>query len=701
MGDKLKVALVGNPNSGKTSLFNILTGLNQKISNFPGTTVEAKKGSFKLADGTAVVLTDLPGIYSLYPKSLDEIVASEFLIAPHNPQSPDVIISVVDANNLKRNLLLFTQVADLKKPVIMALNMLDLTKDKDYIIDAVKLGAQFGVKVIPINARKGKGIDEIKKAIEERQYKVMPTFYDINPRILSGLTGIKVLTSTKSDYQALQVAHHYKAFKFTDKHRTEIEGILKEAEFNRELQKADEAVKRYEKIDRLLEGAVKRVVKQNPADITEKIDKVLTHRVFGPIIFLAVLTLIFQAIFAWAEYPMELIEKGFSNLSQWLISVMPDTVFTDLLANGVIAGLSGVAIFLPQIALLFGFITIMEDTGYMARVSFITDKLMSKVGLNGKSMVPLISGAACAVPAIMSTRFIENWKDRLITILVTPLMSCSARLPVYVLLISFIVPDEKVLGFFNMQGLILLLMYLLGFVMAMVVAFAFKLILKQTERTFFIMELPVYHAPRLKNIWMTIYQKSGVFLWEAGKVIMIVSLVLWGLASYGPADRMTELTKKYTSEEYLATHTEKEAQSTLQAEKLEASYAGILGKTIEPVIRPLGFDWKIGIALVTSFAAREVFVGTMATIFSVGDGDDASTLKEKMQAQKDPQTGEPKYTAAVALSLMFFYAFAMQCMSTLAVVYRETKGWKWPTVQFLYMTGLAYIASLTVYQLMK
>jgi ferrous iron transport protein B len=398
---------------------------------------------------------------------------------------------------------------------------------------------------------------------------------------------------------------------------------------------------------------------------------------------------------------MSLIETLFIWLSSQAHTYLPPGVLTDLFVDGILAGLSGVLIFIPQIAILFAFISILEDTGYMSRVTFMMDRVMRKVGLNGKSVVPMIGSLACAVPSIMSTRNIENWKDRIITIMVAPLVSCSARLPVYTLLISLVVPDRKVWGIVNLQGLALMGMYLIGFISAILVAWVMKYLIRSRERGYFIMELPVYRLPRWSNVGLTMYEKVKTFVFEAGKVIIAVSIVLWVLASYGPAEKMRETEKKYQSQEYLQKYSAKEIERFKQTDKLENSYAGVLGKAIEPAIKPLGFDWKIGIALITSFAAREVFVGTMATMYSVDNDTQMESVRDKMSNARNPDTGKPVFTFAVAFSLMMFYAFAMQCMSTVAIVYRETKSWKWPAIQIVYMTGMAYLASLLVYQILK
>ena len=609
--------LAGNPNCGKSSLFNHLTGLNQKITNVPGTTIENKKGSLKVA-GQKVTLVDTPGTYSIDPKSPDERQAVNVL---KDTIKPDGILYVADASNLKRNLFYFSQLCDLNIPIILALNMTDVARNKGLEIDMDRLQSELGIPVVPINARKGTGVDKLNQVLLENGF----------------------------------IPH----YSFVD-------------------QEGDEPEKRYERIDALLERTVKQASKNEL--VSNRIDRIATHPIWGFLIFASVLFAIFQSVFMLAEYPMQWIESGFEHLSNFLFERMPDHWFRNLVVNGLVAGLAGVVVFVPQIAILFFFMGLLEDTGYMARVSFITDRMLKGLGLSGKSVIPLLSGAACAIPAIMSTRSIENPKDRLITILVTPLMSCSARLPVYTLLISMAIPSKMIWGFINQQALVLLGFYFLGTFAALFAALIFKFFVKHRTPSFFIMELPLYHSPRWKNIWMGCWQKSRSFITEAGKIILMVSVVLWFLASYGPGP---------------------EGSKVQETPQLESSYAGHLGKVIEPVIEPMGFNWKIGIALITSFAAREVFVGTMSTIYSVNDEENFTQIRTKMQQDKDPVSGQPVYSLAVVLSLMIFYAFAMQCMSTLAVVKKETKTWKWPVLQFFYMTGLAYVASFAVFQLLS
>jgi ferrous iron transport protein B len=705
LNSKLKVALIGNPNTGKSTVFNALTGLNQKIGNFPGVTVDKKTGLASLSTEQTAIIIDLPGTYSLYPRSKDETIAIEILSSPHNINYPDIVVVVADASNLKRNLLLFTQIIDLKIPVVLALNMIDTAKDAGIEIDVKGLEAKLGIPVVPMNAREMKGITELKESIfkQSQERKISEPTIDVKKIAPGIIDEIKEKLSIDNDYVAFELAHHYKELKFLSKDQKHfIEELGKKYDFNPQKIQATETIARYNFINDLLYDCVHKKQLPQAETYSNRIDKILTHRVFGFLIFFFILFLVFQSIFSWSEYPMELIERGFSALSAYLHDHLPAGILTDLLTNGILPGLSGVFVFVPQIAILFLFIAILEDTGYMARVTFMMDRAMKKVGLNGKSVVPLISGIACAVPAIMSARTIENWKDRIITIMVTPLMSCSARLPVYTLLISLIVPDTYLWGFLNLQGLALMGMYLLGFFAAILASAVMKFIIKTKQRSYFIMELPVYRMPRWSNIGIEIYNKSKTFVLEAGKVILAVSIILWVLASYGPSDKISEVEKKYSSTEFKQSLSAEELNMKISSEKLEASYAGMLGKVIEPVIKPLGFDWKIGIALITSFAAREVFVGTMATIYSVqGDDKHLDTVREKMRDAKNPDTGEPVFTVPVAFSLMIFFAFAMQCMSTFAVVYRETNSFKWPLIQLLYMTGMAYLASLLAYQLLK
>ncbi|MFM6976672.1 MAG: ferrous iron transport protein B [Sphingobacteriaceae bacterium] len=705
MKKQLKVALVGNPNTGKSTLFNLLTGLNQKIGNFPGVTVDKKTGQCKLNAQQEALIIDLPGAYSLYPKSKDEGVVLDILANPAHELYPDLVIFIADATNLKRNLLLYTQVADLKVPVIIALNMMDQAKRLGIKIKIDELSAKLGVRIVPIAARQAEGIAELKQAITEAStIPLQVDTVDFNEFVPKGLLDqIQQEFKVKHSYQALQHAHHHKHLAFIQAEQTaRLVEWVQEHQFESQKLQAQETIARYNFINEALFDTLSTPDNPSQETYSNRIDHILTHRVWGFVIFMTILFIVFQSIFSWSEYPMSLIENLFIWLGNAAHSYLPAGVLTNLLVDGVLAGLSGVLIFIPQIAILFAFIAILEDTGYMARVTFMMDRLMRKVGLNGKSVVPMIGGLACAVPSIMSARNIENWKDRIITIMVTPLVSCSARLPIYTLLIALVVPDHRVWGLFNLQGLALMAMYLLSMLTAVLVAWVMKNLIKARERGYFIMELPVYRMPRWNNVALTMYEKVKAFVMEAGKVIIAISVILWVLASYGPPAKFKAIEKQYQSAAYTGRYQPEQLKRMEASSKLEHSFAGILGKSIEPAIKPLGFDWKIGIALITSFAAREVFVGTMATLYSVdGDASRIESVKEKMAQARNPETGNLVFTLPVAFSLMIFYAYAMQCMSTMAVVYRETKSWKWPITQFIYMTSLAYVASLLVYQFLK
>ena len=706
MSRPLHIALVGNPNSGKTSLFNSLTGLNQKVSNFPGVTVDKKTGITKISDTLTARVIDLPGTYSLYPKRHDEWVTYKVLLNQDTDVTADIILLIADASNLKRNLLFCSQIIDLKIPVVIALTMMDLAKKKNIQIDIDGLERELGVPVIPVNPRKNKGISQLKKALEltaDNLYKT-PARDFIDSKILAqqAINNTKDVVPGISDYRAIHYLINHENFSLDQSTQEQIEKIEEDNKFNATKTQAEEIMLRYGRIKNVMQRTVVEADPLQKALFTEKLDNILLHRFWGYAILLTVLFIIFQSIFWMAQFPMDAIEWSFSKAGGWLGQILPSSWFSDLLINGVLAGLSGIMVFVPQIMILFGLITLLEDTGYMARISFLTDKLMRKAGLNGKSVMPMISGLACAVPAIMSARNIENKKERLLTIMCTPLMSCSARLPVYTVLIALIIPKQSYLGFFNLQGLVMMALYLLGTVMAFLSAYVMKWFIKSTEKSYFILELPVYRGARWKNIFYTMIQKAKVFVFDAGKVIMVISLLLWVLSSYGPKQKMKEVSLHYETMQQENPAQAVELNKLRKTALLENSYAGILGKAIEPVITPLGYDWKIGIALITSFAAREVFVGTMATLYSVGDDkrDNNVTLRKKMEAAVRPD-GSKVYNLATGLSLLVFYVLAMQCMSTLAVVKRETRSWKWPVIQLIYMTGLAYVMSLLVYNLFK
>ena len=696
----LKIALVGNPNSGKTTLFNLLTGLNQRTGNFPGVTVDKKSGTMKLPNGKQAELIDLPGTYSIYPKTLDEQIVQEVLLDKDHDQHPDTIIVVADASNLKRNLLLFTQIRDLNIPMVLVLNMMDVADRRQLKIDLRGLSIDLGVKIIPTNSHSGAGVEALKNILTQPLIHSKKPFYQVKGLAEKTIEDIKAEFNLDEDYRAYQYAQQNVRLKFLEEtERQKIEEIKKENGFYDVPTQSQETLGRYALISDIVDRNIKNSSESGKPTLSQRIDRVTTHKVFGYLIFISLLMLIFQAIFAWAEGPMDLIEGSLASFSNWVKGALPAGVINDLITDGIIAGLAGVLVFIPQIAILFGFISLLEESGYMSRAVFLMDRVMRNFGLNGKSVVPLVSGMACAIPAIMATRNIDSWKDRLITIFVTPFMSCSARLPVYTLLIALVVPDDNVFGIFNLKGLVLAALYLLGFFAAILSAWAMKFILKTKTRGYFIMELPGYKIPQWKNVGLTIFEKSKTFVVEAGKVIIAISILLWVLASYGFSDKFNNA-DTYVKKQLPLNTTDAEYEIAINAYKLEHSIIGSFGKFIEPAIEPLGYDWKIGIALITSFAAREVFVGTMSTIYSIGaDEEDELTIREKLSKEINPKTGLPMYTMAVGFSLMVFYAFAMQCMSTVAVVYRETKGWKWPIIQVVYMTAVAYLSALVTYQI--
>jgi ferrous iron transport protein B len=693
----IQIALAGNPNSGKSSLFNAFTGLSQKVGNFPGVTVEKKIGSLQLEEATATLI-DIPGSYSLYPRREDEWVAYKVLMGLDEEVSPSLMVVAIDASNLKRNLLFLTQLMDLKIPVIAAITMMDIAEKKGIEVDVIKLQQQMGIPMVVVNPRKNKGLQTLKKIISQTiklQHNIGKDYFiDVNALLPTGVQTLPLENSYRnlhflSNYKSLQESNLVNEFKKIDE----------ATNFSPSKAQAQEVIQRYQKIGIIMQKCVKEPSPQEKKIFTDKLDNILLHRVGGYFILLLVLFILFQSVFWLAQFPMDGIEWTFKALTTKLHNKMQDNLFTSFLLNGIIAGLSGILVFVPQIMILFGLITMLEDTGYMARISFLSDKLMRKVGLNGKSVMPMISGFACAVPAIMSARNIENSKERFLTIFITPLMSCSARLPVFTILISLVIPNNYYFGFLSLQGLVMMALYLLGIAIALFTSFILNLFIKAKEKSFFILELPVYRAPRWKNVLVTMVQKAKIFVVDAGKVIMIISLLLWFLSAYGPSNNMQKVDEKFITLIAQQPAQKAELEKQWSADKLQQSYIGRIGAFIQPAITPLGYDWKIGIAIITSFAAREVFVGTMATLYSVEDDND-SGLREKLYAAKH-SNGKPVYTLASALSLMIFYVLALQCMSTLAIVKRETNSWKIPALQFIYMTGLAYLLSLLVYQLFK
>lgn len=647
----MKIALLGNPNTGKSTVFNLLTGLRQHVGNFPGVTVDKKMGEV-IVDGEKHEIIDFPGTYSIYPRSKDEEVVYSVLSNPQHKDYPELAIVVVDASNLERNLFLFTQVYDRQIPSILVLNMSDVASRKKIQINVDQLQAAFPTAtIVEMNARIGSGKNRLKDAIQQDKKSAETAFYSFAS--LCGMDAIE--------------------------------------------QQEEEAKQRFQKIRELLSIVVEH--KEVVPSRSSKLDRVLLHPIFGYLIFAAILLLIFQFIFSFASIPMDFIDGQFGLFSSWIDETLPSGLFTDLLAQGIIPGIGGVAVFIPQIALLFFFISILEESGYLARVVFIMDRLMRPLGLNGRSVVPLMSSVACAIPGIMATRTIPNWKERITTILVAPLMSCSARIPVYTLLIALVIPQERVLGIFQLQGLVLFGLYFLGLISALLVAWVLQSFIRSKEKSFLLLELPSYKNPRWSNVGITVWEKVRVFTLDAGKIILAISIVLWALASYGPGDQMQHAEKNAILEAKKLDLNADEQGQFIASAKLEQSYIGHFGKAIEPIIRPLGYDWKIGISLITSFAAREVFVGSLATIYAVHDeSEENKRLIDRMRDEKRVD-GTPVYSMASGISLMIFYVYAMQCMATLAVVKRETKSWLWPFVQIGFMGVLAYLGALVTYQL--
>lgn len=701
MSNRINVALIGNPNTGKTSLFNQLTGLNQKVGNYPGVTVDKKQGVCKLPNGKSATITDLPGTYSINPTSLDESIVLKALMTTHREEKPDVIVVVADIENLKRNLLLFSQIQDLEVPTVLALNMADQLQRKGISIDIPALEKELHTKVVLMSARKNEGIDDLKEVVANYEsLKAHSNFNELSKKI--DATYFEKLAMVSREFTSYELW-----MMLTKNHTPLLSSSEKEAikEFEEEITKQKkyqhkETIYRYQQINTVLTKTYK-VDASKATDVRSRLDRVFTHKIFGYVIFFGLLLLIFQSIFDWASTPMDLIDGLFADVAEFTKAQLPAGMFTDLLTDGIIPGVGGVIIFIPQIAILFLFISILEETGYMSRVVFLMDKIMRRFGMSGKSVIPLISGTACAIPAIMATRTIGSWKERLITILVTPFTTCSARLPVYAILIALIIPDTKLFGFLSLQGFTLLALYILGFAAAIIAAYVLHKTLKIKNNSLFVVEMPNYKIPSVKNVFFDVLDKTKAFVFGAGKIILAISIVLWFLASHGPssydnAERnvVENVANQQLSEEDLA--------KKVASAKLANSYIGIAGKTIEPVVKPLGYDWKIGIGLISSFAAREVFIGTLATIYSVEEGgEDTTTIKQKMASEINLDTGEKRFNFATGISLLLFYAFAMQCMATLAIVKRETRSWKWPIVQLVSMGVLAYLSAFIAYQILR
>ncbi len=698
MTEHINVALIGNPNTGKTSVFNALTGLHQKVGNYPGITVDKKEGVCAVPGGLKAHIIDLPGTYSLNASSLDENVVIKLLLNANDRNFPDVAVVVADVENLKRNLLLYTQLKDLEIPTILAINMSDRMAHKGITLDIDFLEHELNTKIALISTRKNEGLDQLKtlianykdlsltpclnaSEIDKAYFETLQQAFPNSQLYKSWLLVSQDVDFGNSDYNDVEAIANFK-----ESHSGDLKRLRQK-----------ETVKRYQFINNTLRKG-QTIDLSTAKDIRIKLDKILTHKVFGYIIFFVILLLMFEAVYDWASYPTDMIDESFASLANWVKTILPAGPFTNLLAEGIITGIGGVMVFIPPIAILFLFIAILEESGYMSRVVFLMDNIMKRFGLSGKSVVPLISGNACAIPAVMAARNIESWKERLITILVTPFTTCSARLPVYVIIIALVIPEGYFLGF-SYQALTLMVLYMIGFLTAIGAAYILDKVLQIKSKSYFVVEMPTYKLPLFKNVAITVIEKTKVFIFDAGKIILAISIVLWFLASYGPgvqfnnAETIVESQYAYLSPDDL--------EDKIAAHKLEHSYIGIVGKTIEPLIKPLGYDWKIGIALVTSFAAREVFVGTLATIYSIGSAsDDEDTIKNKMAAEVY-SNGDKVFTLATGISLLLFYAFAMQCMSTLAIVKRETNSWKWPIYQLVGMTLVAYIAAFFAFQLIN
>ena len=699
MGKQLNVALIGNPNTGKTSVFNALTGLNQQVGNYPGITVEKKQGICKLPRGVKAHIIDLPGTYSLNASSLDENVVIELLLNKNDKDYPDVAVVVSDVENLKRNLLLFTQIKDLGIPSILAINMSDRMKRKGISLDIETMQAKLETKIALISTRKREGITALKELITD--YKSLSTNPCVNASVIAPeyFDRLRKAFPKQDLYKLwLVITQDVNFGSLQRKEMSTVASFKTESQSNLKRLQQKETIIRYKFINETLKET-QTIDLANATDLRSKLDRILTHKFWGYVIFFAILFLIFQSIYVWASYPMELIDELFASLSQWAKDTLPPGAFTNLIAEGIIAGLGGIVIFIPQIAFLFLFIAILEESGYMSRVVFLMDRVMRRFGLSGKSVVPLISGTACAIPAIMAARNIESWKERLITILVTPFTTCSARLPVYLIIIALVIPDTY-FGPFNLQGVTLMALYLLGFVAAIGSAWILHKVLKNESKSYFVIEMPNYKLPLARNVFITVVEKTKSFVVDAGKIILAISIILWVLASYGPGDDFSNAEQNVATALAQGDFPEAEYDQKLASYKLEHSYIGYAGKAIEPAVAPLGYDWKIGIAIIASFAAREVFVGTLATIYSVGD-DEEETIRNRMAGEINPVLGTPQFNFASGISLLLFYAFAMQCMSTLAIVKRETNSWKWPTIQFVVMTAIAYISALAAFQFLK
>lgn len=704
------VVLAGNPNCGKSTIFNRLTGLRQHTGNFPGVTVDIKTGLMSFANKRTANVIDLPGCYSLFPNSHDERIVLNLLSNPNDSLKPDVVLYIADALNLEKHLLLLTQLMDLELPVVLVINRIDLAFEEGLTVDDVALSKELGIPVVCVSGRFGDHFDRLLTILSAQldgggvSCKRVGThsFSDFyKPTEAETNTAQRIADAYDiSVYRATLWAHHYQKLPFLRTEQREvIENICTEEGYDDLRLQIHEVMQRYDHFTPIVRKVVKK--QRERQTTTDKIDALVTHPLLGVFLFFGLMFLVFQAVYSWSSVPMDWIDGAFGTLNSYIKGVLPPSLFTDLLTDGIVSGLGGVMVFVPQIALLFLLLTLLEEIGYMSRAVYMFDHILQRFGLNGRSIVSLVSSGACAIPAIMSARTIANRKERLTTILVAPLVSCSARIPVFTVLIGLMIPNTRIFGIFNSQGIAFMGLYLLSIAATLLSALFFRALLRTDETSYLSLEMPDYRIPHWRNVAITIYEKVKTFILEAGKIIVLISVILWGLASFGPPRQMAQAEQKAQEIAQTQQLTPEAAADLVAANKLESSYAGHIGKWIEPIIRPLGFDWKIGIALITSFAAREVFVGTMATLYSVGHTDDEVTIREQMRNARNTETGAPVYTFASSFSLLLFYLFAMQCMSTLAVVRRETGSWKWPIIQFLYMGFLAYCSSFIAYQLLS
>lgn len=692
---KSKIALVGNPNVGKSTVFNRLTGMRQRVGNYPGITVEKKTGSF-MHQQIEFDVIDLPGAYGIHPSSLDEEIVYDVLADPSNPNHPEWVVVIADPFNLQRGALLYQQVRDMGLPAIFVVNMIDEAERAGISIDKTKLENALSTQVVLTDARSGRGMDLLKATLAAGPAMPTPAFL-VPTEYAKAVLEVKSATGQTHDYPAWLYLSQKRIKHLDEARQSAIDNIRKAHNLNYHRLQIQETMARHRDLDHRLQGIVGKPAATRER-FTDRADRILTHPLWGYVIFFLLLLLIFQAIYTWSGPFMDGIDQTFAWLATQAGEQLPAGPINGLITDGIIAGIGGIVIFIPQIAILFVFISLMEESGYMSRMVFLMDRWLRPFGLSGKSAVPLMSGVACAIPAVMSARTIENDKERLITILVTPFMTCSARLPIYIIIIGLVIPQEKVLGL-ELQGLVLFGMYLLGILAALGSAWLLKLFVKSNYKSFLILEMPTYKYPVVRNVLLTVWDKTKGFVLGAGKIILAISIILWVLGSFGLDERFTNAEGIVRAENPRIS--EAEFENKVQSQQLEYSFLGTIGRFIEPAITPLGYDWKMGIGLIASFAAREVFVSTMATVYSLGGTDDELTIRERMASEINANTGRPAYNFASGLSLLLFYAFAMQCMSTIAIVRKETNSWKWTLIQLTFMTGFAYIAALFAYQLLN